>query len=161
MYNLHMDPNPDEAPRRRAFEISPPRSNIFSVDKPEREIFQPEYVQVTPSNWEEFFPDIPSSSSDLYSRLESGLVSIIVALDPASGERAGYIQITHDANNQVYIETSPAYERRGVASALMGQAQSRYESLTLYNIAGQVGERLYEKMGFVKGDEQDVYHWSK
>ena len=160
-----MDPHAKEdQPQRKNFTILAQRSNDFDDAPREREPFQPIILQANPDNWSQYFPEFPLST-ELRERLVNGVFEIYVALDPSADSheqgRVGYIQITHDKDSRVYIETARGYERRGIASALIQQAQKQNSSLVLNNIAGRGGHELYTKMGFMRVGDTDEYLWEK
>jgi GNAT superfamily N-acetyltransferase len=125
-----------------------------------QELLQPVMETVTPENWLQYFPNTPLTP-DKKKGLEAGTLYLKVALDPQNRARAGSVEVYHQYNNTLSVEVSEGYQRRGVAGALIKQAQDDHDNLHLLNFAGKAGEGLYVKMGFKPEGGVDHFVWEK
>jgi GNAT superfamily N-acetyltransferase len=125
-----------------------------------REALQPQIETVTSNNWQQHFPD-KELTPDTKRELDEGLLYLKVAIDPQSGAKAGSVEVRHQHDNALSVEVSEDYQRRGVASSLIRQAQTEHDQLHLLNFAGAAGENLYLKMGFKQEGAQDHFVWKK
>ena len=73
----------------------------------------------------------------------------------------GSVEVRRQNGNALSVDVVENYQRRGVASALIKQAQSDHDSLHLFNFAGQAGRKLYTKMGFKPKGSVDHFVWKK
>ncbi len=125
-----------------------------------REHLQPVIETVIPENWSKYFADTPLTQ-ETRSELENGLLYVKVALDPVSGAKAGYVEVRRQHDNALTVEVGEQYQRRGIASSLITQAQSEHSRLNLLNFAGKAGERLYSRLGFRQEVGTDHFVWEK
>ncbi|MDO8577128.1 MAG: GNAT family N-acetyltransferase [Candidatus Daviesbacteria bacterium] len=151
-------------------EITTPDNEIKLLEKGEshkgsrveskREPLNPIIATVTPDNWSQFFPETPLVL-DKRMELEEGSLYLKVAIDPQNNVRAGSVEVRHKHANALSVDVPENYQRRGVASALIRQAQFDHDSLHLINYAGKVGEGLYTKMDFKPEGFVDHLIWKK
>lgn len=125
-----------------------------------REPLQPVMETVTSENWSQYFPNIPLTP-DKKTEIETGILYLKVALDPLNRAKAGSVEVYHQHDNALSVDISEKYQRRGIAGALIKQAQSEHNSLHLLNFAGKAGESLYTKMGFKPEGGIDHFVWKK
>lgn len=142
--------------------LSKADSTYGSKVEQKRKPLKPGIKTVTVENWSEFFPDKPLKS-DKKKEIEEGLLYLKVAIDPKNGKKAGSVEVRRNQNNTLCVDVSKDYQRRGVASSLIKQAQSDHDSLHLLNFAGKAGEKLYLKLGFKPQGVEDEEHfvWEK
>lgn len=111
------------------------------------------FVEITVDNLDIFYPLFQQEKAypRTVERLRMGATYALVALDPDSGQKAGDVWVNHEQDNLLSIGVAPEYQKRGVATQLLRrlQADPRFETLTLDNLAGTIGDEFYAKMGFV------------
>lgn len=130
-----------------------------NVDK-KGEPLVPKIEQVTEQNWGTYFPNI-RLTPDRQKELNDGTLYLKVALDPNTGERAGFVEVRRLHNNHLSVEVTENFQRRGVATTLIKQAQQDHDYLQLTNFAGKIGEALYAKLGFNPQGKADLFTWKK
>ncbi len=87
-----------------------------------RESLNPILETVTSDNWTTFFPE-SRLSPDRVKELDNGSLYLRVALDPDNKNVAGFIEVRRNQDNGLTVEVSKDFQRRGVATTLITQAQ--------------------------------------
>ena len=135
-------------------------SRFGSKTEHKRKPLQPQIETVTPNNWSKYFPDKTLTPDDRR-EIEAGLWYLRVAIDPQNDAMAGFVEVRRLHDNALYVDVSGEYQRRGVATTLIRQAQADHNSLQLLNYAGLAGKNLYTKMGFKHEGGLDHFVWRK
>jgi ribosomal protein S18 acetylase RimI-like enzyme len=128
--------------------------------KEKKQAIDPIIITVTADNWQEYFRDRNLSEIGK-EEIKNGDWYIKVALDPESKDVAGFVEVRRESNNFMSINVSNDYQRRGIGSSLIREAQKDHEQLNLINFAGKSGEQLYLKMGFENEGGIDHFIWKR
>ena len=135
--------------------------NPFGSDvSEERQKLLPIIGTVTLDNWPAYFRDRKLSNISK-EEIKTGDWYIRVAVDPENNEVAGFLEVRRKSDNFMSLEIFKEYQRRGVAEALIKEAQKDHDRLNLINFAGKAGENLYLKMGFKNNEGIDHFAWIK
>jgi ribosomal protein S18 acetylase RimI-like enzyme len=110
--------------------------------------------------WPEYFKDRKLSQQSK-EEVESGDWYIKVAIDPDNKAMAGFLEVRRKSDNFLSLEVFKEYQGRGVAGALIREAQKDHDKLNTINFAGKEGEYLYLKMGFKNEGGMDHFVWKK
>lgn len=122
---------------------------------------EPEIKTVTVENWSTYFHNEPLSP-ETKQHLENDELYFRVALDPQTRQVAGKLEVYYIADNGFAVNVYPEFQRRGIATALIKQAQADHDYLQLVNFAEEKGLSLYTKLGFTPiPDQPDYLEWRK
>lgn len=130
-----------------------------SVDQ-KREPLNTRIETVTYENWRSLFRN-SRTNSDKNGELEKGDLYLRVAIDVETGAGAGFVEVDHQHDNNLTIEVLEKYQRRGVATALIKEAQRDHDKHSLLNLAGASGKELYVGLGFKPEGITDHYVWER